>query len=484
MSNRDATQALLSLCESKTRWRDELTAEAVRKAVADGADVNARNRDGMTPLHLVVQQPYSKIAPLPGVDVARVLIEAGADVNARDHHQQTPLLRAIPHDPAMEERALELIRLLRAAGGRVPSDVKDRNAGAFSLSTPALYREVLDAGASLDVRDDEAQTPLHWALRAVEPELVKLMLERGADVNALDGMGRTPLGVALHTWDEVWAPHGQRARAYVSAVGAVEAAGGKPRIAFPHDPSDPFAPLPIDADALKKTLAGKTLPFKHAVASAQEVAAGLHGSGDPATALARLDALRAALSVEARRLQLKGPLTLKRTFFHHGDLEVDGDLSIQRPFAVTGNVIVNGVVRDSGHDSLVNILGDLRCHGLCSDGELNVRGVIEARDVVLGHHNDYLLSAATFRARVVIEDDHAFDGTVEATHHFDINTYGDDVADALRAIFVDEVFPEATPRIDREVLFDRISQGLPVFREPTEAALTSVGGASLSRRLQ
>ncbi|WP_163864191.1 ankyrin repeat domain-containing protein [Myxococcus eversor] len=448
-SNSDATQALLSLCEAKARWKNELTAEAVKKAVAEGADVKAGNQYGMTALHLAVQAPYSKGDPLPSVDVARALIDAGADVNARDDHQQTPLIHAVSYEPdkASEDRALEIIRVLRAAGGKVPSEVKDRSGGAFRLSTEALYREVLDAGAAVNARDDSGQTPLHRAMAVGKPELVTLLLERGAEVNAIDGMGRTPMGVGLRTKEEVWVAHNKRTPGFVAAISALEAAGGKARVPFQYDSTDPFAPFPIDEAALTKALEGKKLSFKHAVSSAQELATGLHSFGDPNDALDKLEAVSDVLEVEERTVRLKGPLTLKRAFFHHGDLEVDGDLDIQKPFAVTGDVIVHGVVRDCGNDSLVNILGDLKCHGLYTDGEFSVGGDIEARDVVLGYYNDHILSADTIRAKVVIEDEHAVDATVEAEHHFDIDTYaqgyGDGVADSLRAIFVDQVFEGA-----------------------------------------
>ncbi|MFY2563429.1 ankyrin repeat domain-containing protein [Corallococcus terminator] len=477
-SNSDATQALLSLCGDKSRWNTELSVEAVKKAVSEGADVKACDAHGMTALHLAVQGPYTKREPLPSVAVVRALIEAGADVNARDKHQQTPLLRALPFEKSQEseDRALEIVRLLRASGGTAPSDVRDRNGGAFNSTSEALYREILDAGAAIDARDDSGETPLHWAAMGA-PDRVKLLLERGADVNAIDGMGRTPLGVGLRKKPQQWVEHNKYTPGFIAAISALEAAGGKASVPFQYDSTDPFAPIPIDEAALTKALNGKTLSFEytvnHPVGSAQEAATGLHNSGEPSEALNKLKAIRGALlGVTERKVHLKGPLTLKRAFFHHGDLEVDGDLEIKRPFAVTGTVTVHGVVRDNENDSLVNILGDLKCHALHTNGEFTVGGDIEARDVVLGSYNDHLLSAATIRARVVIEDDHAFDAHVEAAHHFDINRYGhgDGVGAELKSIFVDDVLEpdedDGEPaRVDRRALFDRISQGLPVFRD-------------------
>lgn len=473
-SDGDATQDLLSLCEDKRRWLEELNAASVKKLLAEGADVKARNKNGMTALHLSVQGPYTKAEPLPDVDVVRTLIEAGAEVNARDNHQQTPILRAVPSEQseANEARALEIIRVLREAGGQVPSDVKDGRGGAFKSTSEALYREVLDAGAAIDARDEAGGTPLHSAAGRGGAPIIHLLLARGAEVNALDGLGRTPLGVALRTQAMPWVAANNRKAAFNAAVSALEAAGGKPGIPYPRS-DDPLAPFPVDGAALNAALKGKKLSFKHEVSSAQEVATGLHGYGEPESSLEKLTALRDSLGVAPRTVHLKGPLSLKRAFFHHGDLEVDGDLSIYRPFAVTGNVIVHGVVRDCANDSLINVLGDLKCHALYTDGEFTVGGDIEARDVVLGYYNDHILSAGTIKARVVIEDDHATMATVEAEQHFDLDTYsqgyGEGVPERLRELFVDEVFEkdeeEEGARLDKGELFYRISNGLPVFRK-------------------
>ncbi|MCE9667769.1 ankyrin repeat domain-containing protein [Myxococcus stipitatus] len=479
-SNEPTTQALLALCEDKARWSKELSAEAVMQAVARGADVNARNRYGQTALHLAVRGPYSKSDPLPEVEVVKALIDAGAEVNARDGHEQTVLVMAAhgaEADSPAESRALELIHLLRAAGATAGADVKSGQSGAFTGAGVKVLRELLDAGAAIDARTEQGLTPLHSAARGGQADHVRLLLERGAEVNAIDGLGRTPLGVALRTKEEAWVVHNKRTPGFIASIRALEAAGGKQSVPLPLC-EDPFAPFPVDVQAVRAALGTRKLSFSHGFDSAQEIATGLHGFGAPDAALEMLRRVAGTLGVAPRKVQLKGPLVLRAPFFHHGDLEVEGDVWIRRAFAVTGSVVVHGVVRDTDNDSLVNILGDLKCHGLYTDGEFSVAGDLEARDVVLGYYNDHLLSAARIRARVVIEDDHAVDGIVEAEHHFDIDQYsqgyGDGVPEALQALFVAEVFEagsksddgdaEDPPRLDKGELFDRISKGLPVFR--------------------
>ena len=478
-----ATQALLSLCEDKRRWKVELTPEAVLKLLSEGADVHARGQYGSTPLHSAVLAPYAKSDPPPSLDVVRVLLDAGADPNARDDHAQTPLLRAVPlnEDPAYEPHALALIALLRAKGAVVPSDVKDGRSGAFCLTGTAIARELLDAGAPLDARNDGGGTPLHRAASRGYAPIAELLLARGADVNALDNLGRTPLGIALRELPKPWVKANNRTAGFKALIALLERAGAKPRV--PYAPSEnPFAPLPVDSAALRAAVPKDRFPFEHEVDSAQEFVTGLHSYGEPDRALDLLTALRDVLDVPPRHLRLKGPLRLDQPFFHHGDLEVDGNLDIGKAFAVTGNLTVHGVLRDQDNDSKVNVLGDVRCHALYTDGEINIRGDLHARDVVYAYYNDHTLAAATLHARVVIEDDHGVMAQVRAEHHFDMDTYsqgyGEGVGDRLKALFVDEVFEpqeayepaededEREPaRIDKSELFGRLREGLPVFRE-------------------
>jgi ankyrin repeat protein len=170
----------------------------VEAAIAEGQDVNARDRIGRTALFLISGD----------VRTAEVLIRAGADVNARDSSKQTPL--HVYSSPA-RSRANVVEALLAAS-----ADVNAADGGGYTplhLAVTILMRNpkeklritqmLLDAGANVNARLQDGMTPLMQAslAAALAPDddvqhLVEMLLKAGADVKTKDAGGMS----ALHCW--------------------------------------------------------------------------------------------------------------------------------------------------------------------------------------------------------------------------------------------------------------------------------------------
>jgi len=127
--------------------------DAVRKAIDSGADVNAQDERGNTPLHAV--------SWYGGSDIAQLLLDHGADIEKKSVNGDTPLIEA-------------------CWGG--------------SLSVVCL---LIEKGAEMEARGKVSHTPLHVACHNGHFDIAKFLLEKGADVNARDDEGRVALSYVL-----------------------------------------------------------------------------------------------------------------------------------------------------------------------------------------------------------------------------------------------------------------------------------------------
>jgi len=158
--------------------------EEVRKLLENGADVNAKDNDGYTPLH------YAAIKNK--VDFARLLVEKGADVNAKSNDGITPL-----HVAAWGGH-VDVARFLVENG----ADVNAKNDDWTPLHYAAIKNKVdfarllVEKGADVNAKSNDGYTPLHVAAVGGHVDFARLLVENGADVNAEDNDGKTPIDIA------------------------------------------------------------------------------------------------------------------------------------------------------------------------------------------------------------------------------------------------------------------------------------------------
>lgn len=121
----------------------------------------------------------------------RLLVERGADVNAADADGTTPL------HWAAEREDVELVALLLRHGGNVRAANRygiTPLAPACVTGSAAVIDLLLDAGADPNTKLSEGETPLMLAARTGRRDAVRSLLKRGADPNAVEGWrGQTAL---------------------------------------------------------------------------------------------------------------------------------------------------------------------------------------------------------------------------------------------------------------------------------------------------
>ena len=230
---------------------------AVESIIKAGADVNAVNRYGVTPLSLAAANGNDRILDLllksgasrkaadaalsdgrtllmlaartGNVAAVGLLVGAGSDVNAAETRTGTTALMWA----ALENRA-EAVRALAAAGANVNArskvtayphtppgvigDALEEGAsyvgqtvlpkGGWTALMYAARQGALDAaralaaaGADLNVADPDGTPALTFAIINGHYDVAALLVEKGADVNQPDRTGATPLysAVDMHT---------------------------------------------------------------------------------------------------------------------------------------------------------------------------------------------------------------------------------------------------------------------------------------------
>ena len=151
-----------------------------------GAEVDTRNKDGVTPLHLTCKFGHKETAEL--------LLRRGSKVDTPDTAGVTPLHWACQ-------------RGYTATAGLLTEHDADVNAARNSDGSTPLHLAcqfghkdvaalLTERGAGIDNTNKDGFTPLHFARSSGLVETAQLLMRRGAEINAETGTGPRPLHLA------------------------------------------------------------------------------------------------------------------------------------------------------------------------------------------------------------------------------------------------------------------------------------------------
>lgn len=160
----------------------------VEIALLNSPDLTATNIAGDTPLLAALK------VTSPSTNIIGKLLDAGADVNTTDSNGDTPLLVAI--------NGINSEDIIDALLSHTPNIDDSGSAGdtpllaELKLVSPSasIIGKLLDAGASVNARDNNSDTPILVAINGSNSEdIIDLLLSHTANIDDSGNTGDTPL---------------------------------------------------------------------------------------------------------------------------------------------------------------------------------------------------------------------------------------------------------------------------------------------------
>ncbi len=143
--------------------------EMVQLLLSMGADVNARDKKGQTPLMMLGVDATS--------DLVWELINTGAKVNLRDKDGDTALIQMAERDN------VEVLRALLEAGAKIDARNNEGKTALIIAASEGLVNSVrilINAGADISARDNDGKSALTFAIKEGHKPAIRLLRSLGA----------------------------------------------------------------------------------------------------------------------------------------------------------------------------------------------------------------------------------------------------------------------------------------------------------------
>lgn len=147
--------------------------DVVRDLLIKEIDIEEKSAEGMSPLHIAVDNAnYSTV---------KLLLDYGANILSKSRYGYLPI-----HTAASYYGNEDVVKLLLERGALVDS-LNDLGSTPLHLAAENGLVEIvvtlIDSRATINILDSEALSPLYYAVKSNSEEVCRLLLENGADIS-------------------------------------------------------------------------------------------------------------------------------------------------------------------------------------------------------------------------------------------------------------------------------------------------------------
>ncbi len=163
----------------------KINTQLINLLTQNGADINARNKEGVTPLEIAIQQQ--------DVETIRLFTSYGANIHSGDINKETPLTLALASNTEIFEAVVNESNIMtQDSEGNTPLHVAiSRNAALDKI------QYIVSLTDDVNMRNSEGNNALFLAIMKNRQKVGEMLLVKNADIFATNTNNNSPLRLAL-----------------------------------------------------------------------------------------------------------------------------------------------------------------------------------------------------------------------------------------------------------------------------------------------